>query len=434
MTATKRKYYLVKFAPLILITLVFVVEFLFSPIKPKPYGDSIFNVEAKIIANNLKGLEDTPPIKFEHSIIPSLFYVIPALLSNSAFESTVYFNLAIFWNLCSFLLAIWLYLKAFELKDLSSQLLFTLFIIIIPYFIYYNLFFSSEPISFLLLSLVFYLIPKKSTEINITRLILIGGITGILVANRPNFILFIPIVFFLFILTKKWLFLIIPIISFLTFFLVNQLYRVNNQNESKDKVVFLLEQIHGGQFFLRTEFTDWSFFNDEFRPNSTDYNDYQASREKLQTEIANGTAPRKAYINEIAEQLSNNLVKSLLHPIKKFIHGNSIHIGSKTPGKLNTAYLKKYYLTFLLNVILNILNWLIILLGIYVIAKHYHDNELLSLFIITTLISFNFFNMLSASEQRYLFPTKIIYIIFTIKFIVNRYSLNNWPIFKLTTA
>lgn len=406
----------------ITIILVFTIEFLYSPIRPKPYGDNIFNVEAKIIANNLKGIETAGDIKFDHSVIPSLFYVIPALLTDSSFENDLYLNLAIIWNMLSFMLAVWLYINSFALKDNLSKLLFTIFLIIIPYFIYYNLYFSSEPISFLLLALILSSAPKINAEINFRKLILTGIVTGLLIANRPNFILFIPVITFLIFFTKQWRLFLVVIFSFITLATINQLYRFNNKSLSKDKVVFLLEQIHGGQFFLRDEFTDWSFFNNEYREKSIDYQNYSKSKELIYSQIENGISPREAYINEITNQYKQNVIASAFHPIKKFIHGNSIHIGSKISGKLNIEYLKKYWLTFLMNIILNIINWLIIAIGLCFLFKHYKEQEVLSVVIIATLISFNIFNMISASEQRYLFPTKIVYIILAIKFIVRYYS------------
>jgi hypothetical protein len=408
--------------------IILVVSFIgmanFSKIKPKPFGDNIFNVEAKIIANNIRGIEPIQNIKFDHSVIPSLFYVVPALLTDSSYESKWYLNLAIIWNMCTFILAIWLYLKAFELKDNFSKLLFVIFLVIIPYFIYYNLYFSTEPISFLLLAILFYLTPKHHEKFTLKKLILTGFVSGLIIANRPNFILFIPVLSLLIISSKKWSLLIVPLFSLISLSLVNQFYRFNNDSIGKDKVVFLLEQIHVGQFFLRAEFTDWSFFNNEYRENSIDYKSYSQSKEIISNRIVSGISPREAYLNEIVNQYKLNLLASTVHPIKKFIHGNSIHIGSKVPGKINPSYLKKNIVTFGVNIALNIINWLIIGIGLYFLFTYYKEQEILSIFIISILLTFNIFNMISASEQRYLFPTKIIYIILVIKFIVRNYSLH----------
>jgi 4-amino-4-deoxy-L-arabinose transferase-like glycosyltransferase len=324
--------------------------------------------------------------------------------------------------MCSFILAIWLYIKTFELRDNFSKLLFIIFLVIIPYFIYYNLYFSSEPISFLLLALAFYLVPKSHDEIDLKNLFLIGLATGLLIANRPNFVLFLPIMIFIISFTKERRLFLIVIFSFITLIAVNQLYRFNDKSLSKDKVVFLLEQIHGGQFFLNDEFTDWSFFNNEYREKSIDYQNFTQSKELILTQIESGLSPREAYLNEIINQYKQHFLKSTVHPIKKFIHGNSIHIGSKVSGKLSIQYLKKYWLIFSINIILNTLNWLIISIGLYFLFKYYKEQEILNIIIIATLLSFNIFNMISASEQRYLFPTKIIYLILAIKFIVRYYS------------
>jgi hypothetical protein len=230
----------------------------------------------------------------------------------------------------------------------------------------------------------------------------------------------------LIVISRKWCLLLVPLFSLFSLAFTNQFYRFNDETKSKDKVVFLLEQIHGGQFFLRTEFTDWSFFNNEYREKSIDYQSYTQSKELIHKKIESGLSPREAYLNEIINQYKQNWLAITVHPLKKFIHGNSIHIGSKVPGKIDAIYIRKYIVIFCINIALNIINWLIIGIGLFYLYTHYKEQEILSILIISILLAFNLFNMISASEQRYLFPTKIIYIILAIKFIV-RHSTRLMP-------
>jgi hypothetical protein len=410
----------------ICLVLSFIGMAIYSPIKPKAYGDNIFNVEAKIIANHIKGVDLERNIKFDHSVIPTLFYVIPALLSNQNYESSTYFVLTLTWNLLSFLLAIWLYIKAFKLTDNFSRLLLLLMLIIIPYFIYYHLTFSSEAISFLLIAAITFLVTKHQENNRLTNVIFIGLLFGILIANRPNFILFVPISIVAVLYFKMWQHIFIPVIAVLVFFLFTQIYKLGNAETNKDKSVFLLEQIHSGMFFMRSEFTDWSFFNNEYRERSIDYTEYMASKQNIYNSIDNATNPRDAYIEEIIAQIKLKPLASIIHPLKKFIHGNSIHVGSKLPGKLDRAYLNTNYKTFAINIFLNLLNWSVIVIGILFILQLFKENELMGILLISIIIAFNLFNMLSASEQRYLFPTKIIYIILTIKFVMRYFKINSF--------
>lgn len=405
--------------------LFFIGMAAFSPIKPRPFGDRIFNVEAKIIANKIKGIETERAIKFDHSVIPTLFYIVPALLSDSNYESSMYFLLTLTWNLLSFLLSIWLYIKAFKLTDNLSRLLLLLMLLVIPYFIYYHLTFSSEAISFLLIAGISYLAMKQNEHKNTSRIVYIGILFGILIANRPNFIFFIPLSMMIAGYLKKWYILAVPALAIFMFFIFTQVYKLGNTETNRDKFVFLLEQIHGGMFFMRSEFTDWSFFNNEYREQSIDYYEYQSSKQTINNDINLGENPRTAYLNEIYSQIKQKPYQSIIHPIKKFIHGNSIHIGSKTPGKLSLSYLSIHYKTFAVNIFLNLLNWAVIILGLYFLLKTFRQNEFMAILLLATILAFNAFNMLSASEQRYLFPTKILYIIYCITFIKSKVNENS---------
>ena len=225
-------------------------------------------------------------------------------------------------------------------------------------------------------------------------------------------------------LFKKWQLSLVAVSSVFTYFLVGWIAGIivlQDAAERKDKVVFLLEQIHYGQFFLKLEPTDWSFFNNEYRPNSQDYKNCQQSIAKIDSLIASGTPPREAYINETFHQIKTYPVASFVHLFTKFLHGHSFHIGTTIPGKLNWNYIKTYPHIFATNVILKIIMWGIIILALAFIKLNWKKLPIYC-FLWLPWLSFALFNMPSASEQRYLFPVRLLIILLAVGFLVNKFN------------
>lgn len=398
---------------LIIAGLVFWVTFIASPIKPKPFGDDVWNNEAKIIAGIIKGDIDASELKFKHSILPTLYYLPPALLTGGDGHSKGYLIAGIVWNFIFYIIALLLYFRLVnKYAGQFGLFIMLLSIIVIPYFSYYQLGFLSEPLSFFLVAVIIYYYDKyliyKTTALLVAWIIP----AGLLLANRPNFIAIVPLLLLFSILLKKKYFAFAGVGILVIFFGVNLFYKLQTTIEKKDNAVFLLEQIHVGQFPLRKEFTDWSFFNNEFRANSIDYKEYDESRSKIsQLVTIDSVDKKKALIDEIIYQMSENPMASILLPFKKIIHGNSLHVGSTIPGPLTIKYIKQNPVLFLINLTTNIFNWVLIFFAIIFFIKQKSLAASPFLLYILIIISFVAFNSVSASEQRYLFPVKVLFII-----------------------
>lgn len=400
----------------------------FSPLpKPKPFGDDIFNTEAWIISDVIKGNKPVDSIKLDHTPLGSIYYVIPALISPSSPTSPIYYRNAIIWNFIFFMLSTWLYIQAFrKLFNNKGLLIFMLLYFLPPVNIYYHIGFQTEPLAYFFVGAIAWYCSNRqlSSNLNYSKYdnLLVGLLISLLITIRPNAIFLIPLILLFSLLFKKKSLFIIGSISSVFFVGITLLTSTikSNNDTSKDSVVFLLEQIHVGQFFLRHEPTDWSFFNNEYRPSSRDYNELQESRSKIHSTIQSGTPPRSAYIKEITDQYKQYPIASLLHPLTKFIHGHSFHIGTTIPGELNINYIQKYPKYFIVNTLLKIFVWTIIIAAFLFLIQH--RKELFTYwFLWLPWLSFAIFDMISASEQRYLFPARNLILMLAVGYLLSKF-------------
>ncbi len=389
---------------------LFIASFFFSPVKPKPFGDGVWNKEARVLADAVKGNPHSDPIAFSHSVIPTLYYFVPALLSSGNEKSKDYFNNMLIWNFCFFSISILLYAKVFQARAGKTGLITLIILLtVIPYFTYYQFGFWSEPLSFFLLSVILYGLHKYyDNKFSWKYLFMWAAFIGLLIATRPNFILVIPLIILFAIWIKDKKTFLGAAIALSIFFATGLFKKLETEKNERDNVVFLLEQIHIGMFFLRNEFTDWSFFNNEYRENSVDYAQLTESKNKIEELVSKGVPERKAYLFILKNEIIDHPGKAITHVFKNFIHGNSMHIGSAVPGKLSMAYIKKHKGDFLFNLATNIIGWAVNILALLLLLKTNLRRSPFISMVLIIILAFNIFNCISASEQRYLFPTKIL--------------------------
>jgi hypothetical protein len=400
--------------------LIFCFFFFVGSIGPKKLGDNVFNTEALRLATYILGNKSIE-IQFSHAIVPALYYTIPALI-NEVFSLDMFYEISIILNLVLISFSLYfLYCIAFKiLESYNFAGLFLILFLTVPSFIYYSYGILSEPPGFFLMTLFLY----YSSEYNIKRrkidLFCSSLFLGLFISCRPNLMVVIPLVIFISILIKKYRIGLIGVYSFLIFISISAIAKLATENKN-DKTAFLIEQIRFGQFFMRYEPTDWSFFNGEYRPNSVDYDSLCSSSDRVTLDIKKGIDPVDAQLKELKHILLVEPLITLKLFFFKFIHGNSYHIGSRIPGKLSVEYFKKYYLIFITNILINLINWFSIIITFYVLIFHFREFISKYWFLILIPISLMVFNSIAASEQRYMMFSKPFLLIITLLYF-RRYS------------
>ncbi len=414
--------------------IIFMVYFLVSNTKPKPFGDDTFHVEAKIFANKILGGKNLSGEIFTKAPGPVIYYgIIYSLGNNKNWTDANYYFVAVFWNF------LWLFVSVFMIEklinyfiDRSFYLSSILAFVLVPVTFYYAQSVTAEPLAFLMVTLFVY---SLITFFETTKAWLkwfsfflhIISITGFVMA-RPNGILVIPVeLMFILILIRldyirkfNYYRLLVALgLSFFTCFIItNQLLSESKRNtqegtieKSSQNSYFYLVALHG-RFQFRDEPFDWRFWGNENRVGSKDYAHYvsvRSSLNKLKDEHnheSDNLITRQWILKDV---ISHKLIY-LRQILMRILVGNILIINSSTPDNFHLGPLSGKYVYYVFHLVLNILNFLFLISFIIFFSKYFHSKKYL-LILLSPYISLIIFHSLVYMEQRYLFPARPIFIL-----------------------
>jgi hypothetical protein len=393
------------------------------PFRAKIFGDWTFHAEAKQITEWVWGKTPLASVELTKAPGPSLFYAVPYIFAGPGKDDAYYWKWAVVWNTIWSILAIWLIGRAASILYGSSKfsMIVAVLAFLVPIHIYYGIGIIAETMAFcgcafLVYGIVLFFREQEKSAMSSSVFI----ITGILflIAARPNSALLLPC--FLLIagyLWKKSRYKIKPaLIRFIKIpFLISSLLLVmmslgirnlpGNQQQPLQES-YLIYVMHHGRFQFRTEPWDWRFWENSIRPDSRDYQDWEASKVSLKAEMDGRN-------ETIFQVYSRWLIKDFLaHPLNFFkqafirlLFGHYLQINSADVSRFAIGPIPGNIVFFSVHFIVNLLNFILVIGAIIGFFRLFHKNPEL-LFILAPWLALSIFHSFSYMEHRYMFPTR----------------------------
>lgn len=416
---------------ILILNALFCIGVLNLPFKAKLYGDNTFHNEAKIASSILKGKSSPNNLMITWAPGPVLFYAIPYTFVASDTDHA-YWIAGTIWNMLFLSIASWYLLASvILLTNNRGKTLFLALLLIIPLQLYYGFSIIAETMAFcgcclFLFGITNFIKGKYGKHPSIT---FIAGLL-MMVLSRPNTILvfgFIPLILaWLYfrkdmqyrILVKKLIFpfFITCALFIATIFIVKRL--PTNQNKTNQENLFLLVN-HIGRFQFRTELTDWRFWDSDCRADSKDYIDFVKSVIELDEKIVN---EKKTY-NEVYEDwLIHDIISHpsgfAIQTFVRVIYGNYLQINSVSYNKLAIGPISGKTTSFLIHLVLNLINLGIIIMAVFGFKNLYAFNKA-TILLILPYVALLLFHSLIYMEQRYLYPARPIILLLATNGILN---------------
>jgi hypothetical protein len=408
--------YLLVFVNFLLTTffLIFIVN---QPVKQKSFGDDTFHLEAKSIAEFIKGHGNFENLQITKAPGPSIIYSFPYSLVSENSDDSKFWLAALIWNLIMVfvLTSILLVTISVHISRFVSWLML-LFLFAIPLHLYYNLGVLAEPLAFMgiCIFLIGSILIIKTEKFKIRNVLLISlGLLFFLTARPNGVLVFLFFPLFCFILFHFYKVPFVKIRDFILGFLF-ALFGIilisfavkslpgNQEKDLQDNYLFFV--MHHGRFQFQSEYFDWRFWDSDTRPDSKDYQNWIKSTDELRYKAdKEGRTLKDIYkewlINDTVENWDNMVIQSIV----RFFSGNYLQVSSTKVD--NHSFLG------ILLAIINLCNILINIFAILGFIKFFKENRQ-SLFIIAPVVALLFFHMLIYMEQRYLYPYRLIIIFF----------------------
>jgi hypothetical protein len=399
----KKWYYLFLLSQLVLSTVIYL-----SNIGPKPFGDGDFHIETKTIVDFIYERDTYDNISVTKAPGPILFYIIPYLFVGKFNLDIYYLNISILWSWFWILFSISkLYLEIQKKFDTRIALIFMLIMSFFPYHFYYMKGIWAESVAFISVIWIIILllrIPKTETIFN-SKWFVIILFHGLLFLSRPNSLLILFFYFLYFFISKgnpirKFILflvfgstLIVGVTKVLIDSLPNRrLHQTLNQNE------YFWMVAHEGRFQFRDETWDWRHFGSTTRANSIDFVNYKNSQLELEKINDNYSSIYKKFV--INDILNHPLliVKQIL---VRFLNGFCLRLSSFD----HLLYDNSLSLTEVVFYLMNLINYSILILGLWGFSTLYNQSLQLLILIFVGIV---LFSCIVYMEQRYLFPVRVI--------------------------
>ena len=416
-----------------LLTLIFLFFILNQSVKPKSFGDDTFHLEAKAIAEFIKGFRSFDDIQLTKAPGPSIIYSIPYMFIPVDSDETKFWISALIWNLIMVLFSTSIVLVTIfkHINRLVSWVIL-LFLFAIPLHLYYSLGVLAEPLAFSGICIfIAGTIPLIQSDIIKKRHIffLTLGLVMFLTA-RPNGILvfaLFPIFFFILFyffkvpLSKMKGFILGFLLSLfivLTISFSIQSLPGNQNQELQDNYLFYV--MHHGRFQYKTEYFDWRFWDETKRPDSKDYQNWKKSVIDLSNKAKKDSVLLTDIYKEwLIKDAINNPFNIVIQAFIRVLSGNYLQV--------NSINISKYSFMGFALLLVNLLNIFLNICAIFGFVRLFKENKQW-LFIIIPIIALLTFHMLIYMEQRYLYPYRLI-VIFLAAYSCVKY-LSNTSFFK----
>ena len=401
--------------------------FIFSPFKPKPFGDGEYHIGTIELINFIcNGFQGT--VRVDKGLLTLVYYTIPYSFAYVFHNELDYYFFGVLFNGVITCLAVKYLFLSFKTMGFSTKSKFTAIVIlcVLPIPIYYSMGIWSEPASFFAVCIMIYLwvkiVIKKSDSI--FDFIMLAFSVIMLIGVRPNLFLF-GLFFLLYIISFgkfKWLNKLV----FMMFFvgIIGCLYfaeQALDPNFGKFKKEEFCRQLVRSRYELRDEPFNWLPQHSPQISYSSDYINYLSKIKEFDAICAiNNLDKTTYYVKWAVKDILNNPVLTIKQYFLKFFQSQSFIISPLMKSD------KSSFSKIGIHLYINAINWILIFFSIssiFIMIKEKKTALLvpfLFLWISALLYVFIFH-----SEQRYLFPIRPV-LIFMFAYGINYYESNRF--------
>ncbi len=391
-----------------------------APFKAKPFGDYDFHIEAKTIAKVLWSQESYDAISITKAPGPVLFYIAPYFFAGPNATDDQYWLAGILWTGLFMTIAVFL-IKA-ACKNFGSEQagkIAVLLVFILPLHVYYSLGILAEGLAFFGCCVMVYGYSKVYAKNRNSSWLVFGcGVLALALA-RPNAVLVLPLllVFALwetfirkndfFILQWSKFLVMWVMVAGVLFSVTIVVKQLPNKRQTVKQEGYLGYVALIGRYQFREETWDWRFWDDNIRPNSKDYQNWQQKMIELKTK--NEVSSTDAYYDFLIHDILDHPIISIKQFLVRSLFGHTLQVSSVKKESFGIGPLrgKEFYWFFHLS--LNFLNLSLLVMSIlFVIRK---DGFQKFGILLVPWIALVLFHGIIYMEQRYLFPIRPVMIV-----------------------
>lgn len=409
-----------------LATLTIFVALIYSPIKPKKFGDNNFHTETQNLVNMLFANGDWNEFYIEKAPGPDFYYLIPYSFVGVSGDEHHYWLSGIIWNVVFMVLAVLLVKRiATELFGRKAGIFSGILMLIFPIHIYYAMGINGESMAYISFILLLYgglrwtRYGGKGLNSKAWWCLLGGSVSLILV--RLNFVVIVPLIVIFLLATVKVKNVIdlrrgLLLYSFLIV-LFAVIIRVSLDHIPGNKGKHFHDKysayvLHLGRFQFREEPWDWRFWQRDIRGDSKDYISWQDSRKSLTQKMENeGRLFHQVYNEWILDDYTSHPFMTLRQFLVKAVYGNIFIVNSFKQENFTLGPLKNKTGYFIFHFFVNSVNLFIIIGFLGFVWQN--KKQMLSTYWLMGIVFLSFigFYALTYMEPRYLFPLRVLYII-----------------------
>ena len=401
---------------LIALNVLLYLALIFSPVKPRTFGDYDFHEEAKIIAKVIHGDEEYNKLSITKAPGPVLLYSIPYTITGSQATDEQYWTAGVIWiGLLTIISLSILYKKLAATYNYSTANIFMVFTFVIPLHIYYSLGILAESMAFL--GVIWLIIGFLEFRNSSKGFYYVAGLLALVLA-RPNSALVIPLLiigalYFAWILKQKeyYKYARYSLYATIGIVLVTLLVKsLPNTRQTKNQEQYLAFVMHHGRFQFRTETFDWRFWDNNTRADSKDYQMWLTSKHQLDS-IVNAGGNKTVFYDWVLNDVVSHPLITAKQFFVRILFGNTLQISSKPPINYKVLGINGRILYWWIHIMLNITNIVILVFAIKWLLSSYNFKLYWPLYII--IIALCIFHGAVYMEQRYLFPARPIVLLFS---------------------
>jgi 4-amino-4-deoxy-L-arabinose transferase-like glycosyltransferase len=399
-----------------------------APFKAKPFGDYDFHIEAKTIARVLWSQENYDAISITKAPGPVLFYIAPYFFAGPHATDDQYWLAGILWTGLFMTIAV-LLIKA-SCKNFGSEKggkIAVLLIFVLPLHVYYSLGILAEGLAFFGCCVMIYGYSKVYAKQGNSSWLTFGFGLLCLALARPNAVLVLPLLLvFVFWETiirkndffrhawKKFLIMWVMVVSIL-FSVTVVVKQLPNKRLTVKQEGYLGYVALIGRYQFRDETWDWRFWDDDIRPDSKDYQNWQNKMVELKSKI--DMSSTDAYYDFLIHDMLDHPIVSVKQFLVRALFGHTLQVSSVKKESFGVGPLRGKGFYWFFHLSLNFFNLSLLVMSIlFVIRKNDVDKYGI---LIMPWIALVVFHGIIYMEQRYLFPIRPVMIVLSSLFMAH---------------
>lgn len=404
---------------IVLISSLMMLVVLNLPFKAKPFGDITFHEEAKNLALFIKGNVSYDIVTISKAPGPVLFYLPAYIVAPSdATDNELWVYGVAFTSIIITISLMLIFRIATSFFSKEVGLLSIILFFIFPIHCYYSLGIMAEAPAFFSLALAIYgwsIVFQNPKKLTGWTIFVIGLL--LLILNRPNALLLLGLGFV--VICYSWvknksfferfgkkMALAFVAVAFFGIGILQLAKAVTEKKTYMSQDVLLYYVAHQGRFQFREEPTDFRFWDNDFRADSKDYQNWLRSGNELKSMIEE---TGRTYADVYKEFLIND---ALAHPFLftrqffvKCFYGHIYFINSVSPKKFSLGPFQGPIGYNIFILLINAINLVIIAGAVLFLVK---EKQLINYWIFWgVIVSLLIFHGLTYMEPRYIFPSKV---------------------------